>query len=225
MPATVKSSSQKRKFENPMARKRKHLPSNAPPPAAHELRIIGGTWRKRKLAYHGDPVTRPMKDRVREAVFNLIGPSVVGTHALDLFAGTGALALEALSRGATRATLIERHFPTARLLKQNVEVLKASDRAAIVSGDAFLWVRRLKQASNLDAERPWTVFVSPPWDFYAERKAELLEMIGKLASQAPEGSVIAVESDERFDTSELPDAEEWDVRTYPPAVIAVRRIR
>src|SRR5688500_14918022 len=71
-------------------RKRKPaLPTT--PTGAAELRIIGGKWRRRKLAYHGDLVTRPMKDRVREAMFNLIGPSVVGTHALDLFAGTGAL--------------------------------------------------------------------------------------------------------------------------------------
>ncbi len=60
------------------------------------LRIIGGQFRGRRLRYGGDPRTRPMKDRLREAVFNLIGPMVRGTHALDLFAGTGALGLEAL---------------------------------------------------------------------------------------------------------------------------------
>src|SRR5262245_7614130 len=65
-----------------------------------ELRIIGGTLRHRKLLYSGDQRTRPMKDRVREAVFNLVGPDVVGQHAIDLFAGTGALGFEAISRGA-----------------------------------------------------------------------------------------------------------------------------
>lgn len=189
-----------------------------------ELRIIGGRWRRRKLAYHGDPVTRPMKDRVREAMFNLIGPSVVGTHALDLFAGTGALALEALSRGAERATLIERHFPTARLIGDNVKSLDAGELVEVVPGDTFLWVRHLNTASDLDAERPWTVFVSPPWDLFVDRKDDLLEIIRKLASLAPPGSAIAVESDPRFDPAELPDADEWDTRTYPPAVISLRRI-
>src|SRR6186713_2214397 len=83
------------------------------------LRIIGGTLRHRKLQYSGDLRTRPMKDRVREAVFNLLGPQIKGTHAIDLFAGTGALGLEAVSRGASRATLIERHLPTAKLIEQN----------------------------------------------------------------------------------------------------------
>src|SRR6478736_322408 len=77
------------------------------------LRIVGGTLRGRKLQYSGDVRTRPMKDRVREAVFNLLGPQVAGSHAIDLFAGTGALGIEAISRGATKATFIERHLPTA----------------------------------------------------------------------------------------------------------------
>ena len=66
---------------------------------------------------------RPMKDRVREAIFNLIGPAIRGKHAMDLFAGTGALGLEALSRGADRATFIEQHFPTAKIIRQNIAAL------------------------------------------------------------------------------------------------------
>ncbi len=205
----------------PPRKKKRSSSAEAP---AHDLRIIGGRWKRRKVVYHGDPVTRPMKDRVREAVFNLIGPSVVGTHALDLFAGTGALALEALSRGAERATFLERHFPTARLISDNLRSLDAADLAEVIPGDAFLWVRRLTAASDLDSERPWTVFVSPPWDYFVERKDDLLEMIRQLAAVAPAGSTLAVESDERFDPAELPDAEEWNVRAYPPAVIAIRRI-
>ncbi len=77
------------------------------------LRIIGGEFRHRHLHYSGDLRTRPMKDRLREAIFNLIGPEIRGKHAIDLFAGTGALGLEAISRGAARATLIEQHHPTA----------------------------------------------------------------------------------------------------------------
>src|SRR5947207_6491605 len=77
------------------------------------LRIIGGSLRGRKISYSGEVRTRPMKDRVREAVFNLLGAQVAGTQAIDLFAGTGALGLEALSRGAAQATFIDRHLPTA----------------------------------------------------------------------------------------------------------------
>src|SRR5438105_2010542 len=98
-------------------KRRRSSPRPAGNDAAEEtvvgLRIIGGSLRGRKLQYTGEARTRPMKDRVREAVFNLLGPSVTGSHAIDLFAGTGALGLEALSRGAARATFIERHFPTS----------------------------------------------------------------------------------------------------------------
>src|SRR5262245_28662629 len=87
-------------------------------------RIIGGKLRGRKLIYTGDPRTRPMKERVREAIFNLIGVAVRDRHAIDLFAGTGALGLEAISRGAGSATLVERHFPTAGVIKQNAAALE-----------------------------------------------------------------------------------------------------
>src|SRR6478735_6302833 len=83
------------------------------------LRIIGGSLRGRKIEYSGDARTRPMKDRVREAVFNLLGYSVEGTHVIDLFAGTGAMAIEAISRGATKAICIERHYPTAKLIEKS----------------------------------------------------------------------------------------------------------
>jgi 16S rRNA (guanine966-N2)-methyltransferase len=205
-------------------RKRKPGPRGAAPAAASELRIIGGKWRRKKLAYHGDPVTRPMKERVREATFNLIGPSVVGTHALDLFAGTGVLALEALSRGAERATLIERHFPTARLIQDNIDALGAGELAKVIPGNAFLWASRLNAAADFDDQRPWMVFVSPPWELFANQKVEMLQMVGKIVSLAPEGSTIVVESDEAFDVTKLPGPEEWNVRTYAPAVISLRRM-
>ena len=181
------------------------------------LRIIGGTMRGRALSYSGDARTRPMKDRVREAVFNLLGPGVKGKHAIDLFAGTGALAFEALSRGAARATLIERHFPTARIIEQNAAALGVADRIAIFKADAFLWARRLPDLGDL----PWVVFCSPPFAFYADRTADMLALIGTLMEKAPAESLFAVEADESFDMSLLPSAAAWDVRVYPPAVVAI----
>ncbi len=83
-----------------------------------------------------------MKDRLREAIFNLVGPSIRGAHALDLFAGTGALALEALSRGADRATLIEQHNPTANVIRQNVAELGVDGQAEVVVGNVFIWWKR-----------------------------------------------------------------------------------
>lgn len=186
-------------------------------PRVPSLRIIGGKMRGRALAYGGDPRTRPMKDRVREAVFNLLGPGVAGMHAIDLFAGTGALGLEAISRGAARATLIERHFPTARVIEQNAASLEVADQVKVFKADTFLWARRLPDLG----ESPWLVFCSPPFAFYADRKEEMLGLIGTLLDKAPGGSLFAVESDERFDMGQLPHAGQWDIRTYPPAVIGI----
>src|SRR5882757_9340606 len=107
-----------------------------------DLRIIGGHFRGRKLRYHGDPIVRPMKHRVREAIFNLISTESAGRHAIDLFAGTGALGLEALSRGAERATFIERHVPTSQVLQENIAALGVADRTALQVTSAFLWSKR-----------------------------------------------------------------------------------
>src|SRR6476661_8043397 len=112
----------KRRSRNEIAR-----PRTAGAPVVG-LRIVGGSMRGRKLKYSGDLRTRPMKDRVREAVFNLLGTQVAGSHAIDLFAGTGALGLEAISRGAAMATFIERHLPTANLIQENASAIGIAER-------------------------------------------------------------------------------------------------
>ena len=98
-----------------------------------KLRIIGGTFRGRQIQYSGDSVTRPMKDNIREALFNLVGGWVKGKAAFDLFAGTGAMGLEALSRGATQGLFIERHFPTVRIIKDNVRSLDENLQTSVTA--------------------------------------------------------------------------------------------
>jgi len=188
--------------------------------AAAPPRIIGGRLRGRKLLYVPDLRTRPMKDRVREAVFNLIGPAIVGKHALDLFAGTGALGFEAISRGASGATFVERHFPTADLIRQNLQALELTDLATVLPANVLLWSRRLPPLP----ETPWVVFFSPPWELFVEQGAAVIALITTLLDQAPAGSILVVEADERFDFSQLPRADEWSIRPYPPAVIGIFRV-
>lgn len=183
------------------------------------LRIIGGQFRGRSLRWSGDRRVRPMKDRVREAVFNLLGPSVREKHAIDLFAGTGALALEALSRGARRATLVEQHVPTAAIIRENLEQLGVESPCDVVTGNVFLW---WKQGPEL-GPAPWLVFSSPPYDFYVDRSAEMLDLLAGLIESAPPESLFVVESDARFDFGQLPDAGAWDIRPYPPAVVGIYR--
>ncbi len=181
------------------------------------LRIIGGRFGGRKLKYSGDPRVRPMKERVRETLFNLIGPAIRGHHAIDLFAGTGVLALEALSRGATGATAVERHFPSARVIRENVSALNVSEVVEVVTADTFWWLR---QTPELPA-KPWAVFCSPPYRFYDERREDMLWLVGELLRRAPEQSLFALEATEQFDFGLLPSADRWDVRSYPPAVLGI----
>ena len=161
-----------------------------------------------------------MKDRVREAVFNLVGPEVAGKHAVDLFAGTGALGLEALSRGAASATFVEQHFPTARIIRQNASDLAVEDVCTVLPANTLLWSKRLPSLPPI----PWVVFCSPPYDFYLERSAEMLALVSALLHAAPPCSLFVVEADERFDFAQLPQADQWDVRIYSPAVVAVLRL-
>jgi 16S rRNA (guanine966-N2)-methyltransferase len=212
--------------------------------AATDLRIVAGRFRGRKLKYEpfrigDDPVTRPMKHRVRESIFNLVSQGSEGRHALDLFAGTGALGLEALSRGAVHTTFIERHVPTARVIEENIKSLGVENQSTLLTTSAFLWGKR--ELANADfgfriaesrddaeaqsairipqSEIPWLVFCSPPYAFYVDRQAEMLELITAIMEHAPLDSLFVVEADERFDFELLPG--EWDVRTYSPAVVGV----
>ncbi|MEN0109967.1 MAG: RsmD family RNA methyltransferase [Planctomycetota bacterium] len=221
-----------------------------------ELRIIGGRYRGTRLTSEpfvhatgpgtGELITRPMKHRVREAIFNLVGMEAEGTHAVDLFAGTGALGLEALSRGAAAATFIERHVPTAGVVRTNLDAVGVADRCELLVTSAFVWRQRdlvggwptgstvnaLHRGEQFPppAERPWLVFVSPPYAFFVERAEEMLALVSEVTDAAPEGSLIVVEADERFDFTRLeggvrPDRHSagWDVRGYPPAVVGVWR--
>jgi 16S rRNA (guanine966-N2)-methyltransferase len=176
--------------------------------------------RGKKLFYSGEDRTRPMKDRVREAVFNLIGPAVAGKHALDLFAGTGALGFEAISRGAAAATFVERHFPTADHIRQTAAALGVADRTRIEAANALIWIQRDSPPKDL----PWVAFVSPPWALFSEQPEAMLALIVRLVELCPPESMVVVEADESFDFQRLPQAERWDVRNYRPAIVGLLRI-
>jgi 16S rRNA (guanine966-N2)-methyltransferase len=181
------------------------------------LRIIGGKLRGRTIPYDGDNGLRPMKDRVREAVFNLVGPRLAGMHVLDLFAGTGAMSFEAISRGAAGATLFERRFPTVKLIESAAAEFGVSNQITVAPGDTFIWAKQVDQTPPL----PWLIFCCPPYEFYVSRRKDLFELIHWLWKTTLEHSVLVVESDERFNPEELlPDAN-WDTRRYPPAVIGI----
>lgn len=113
---------------------------------AGRLRIIGGRWRGRRLPVAHQPGLRPTPDRVRETLFNWLSPYIVGSRCLDCFAGSGALGLEAASRGAAEVVLIERSQPLVHVLRANLAVLAGSDPREsgiqVVHADALDWLAR-----------------------------------------------------------------------------------
>ena len=119
------------------------MKKRAPLAKAHRLRIIGGVWRGRMIEAPADEAIRPTTDRVRESLFNRLmhgaagsGLSLEGARVADVFAGTGAMGLEALSRGAAHVTFIERGLSALALIRRNVAALGAEDRVSIVAADA-----------------------------------------------------------------------------------------
>jgi 16S rRNA (guanine966-N2)-methyltransferase len=213
---------------------RKHNSTESTPPRAAgdrdpEVRIIGGQFRGRRLHYHGDPVVRPMKHRTREAIFNLISTGCSGRHAIDLFAGTGALGLEALSRGAPSATFIEKHVPTARVVEENIRTLGVEDRSELTTTSAFLWAKR--DLPNAATDQPWLIFCSPPYAFYEERQAEMLDLLDRIRKAAPHDSILVVEAEVPFDfdllrnTAVEKENGDWDIREYRPAIIGIWHAR
>lgn len=135
------------------------------------LRIIGGRWRSRQFRFQDVQGLRPTPDRVRETLFNWLQMSVAGEPVLDLFAGSGALSFEALSRGASSATLLERDRQQAQTLRDIAQQLVASD-AHIVEADSLHWL-----ANAPEPERAYhIIFLDPPFhqDLVAKALAALV---------------------------------------------------
>ena len=151
------------------------------------MRIVAGEFKGRRLAGPDGKAARPTSDKVREALFSILGP-IDDARVLDLFAGTGALGIEAISRGAAEAVLVERDQRMASVVERNIaEILGSSDeRARLVRGDALKY---LVGASNFDL-----VFLDPPY----ARAAELAPgLAAELPAALAPGATVVTESDRR----------------------------
>lgn len=139
---------------------------------AHTLRIIGGRWRGRRVCVNSADGLRPTPDRIRETLFNWLAPRIEGARCLDLFAGTGALGLEALSRGAAHVTFVERDADNARALRAALAQLNCRD-AEVIHAEAL-------HTATLPQTGYDVVFVDPP--FAADLHAAALAAIAPLVT-------------------------------------------
>jgi 16S rRNA (guanine966-N2)-methyltransferase len=170
-----------------------------PPPAAGRaarsrvLRIIGGTWRGRRLRFPPQAQIRPTPDRVRETLFNWLGPRVPGARCLDLFAGSGALGLEALSRGAAHVTFVETDAIAVRELRARLAEWRATG-AQVEHNDALRFLGTAAQPFDI-------VFLDPPFaSALAAQSCRLLEERHWLSAHA----LIYVETDASTGLPALP---------------------
>ncbi|MCG8653326.1 MAG: RsmD family RNA methyltransferase [Pirellulales bacterium] len=181
------------------------------PAKAAKLRIVGGDLRGRPIEYHGAEFTRPMKDNIRENLFNILGQAVRGAVCFDLFAGTGALAIESISRGAKSAFAVEQNRLAAEVIRKNAQGLKVDDRIEVLLGDAFKLSGQLLASPREDT--PWIVFLCPPYTLWHDSLEPLAAVIRLTLDHAPPGSVLVAETEKQFEADKLP-AGDWDWRQY-----------
>lgn len=168
-------------------------------PPKNQIRIIGGKWRSRKLHFPDLPTLRPTPNRVRETLFNWLSPYIVGTHCLDLFAGSGALGFEALSRGANSVVMVDQSKEVVQQLRENAVLLAAEKEVMLYCSEVPSDQLRFDQ--NLFD----IVFLDPPFHKnYVSTCCEWLENAGCLAKNA----LIYIEAESSLQLS-LP--EHWTV--------------
>ena len=161
--------------------------------AAHKVRIIGGLWKRTPLQVPDVPGLRPTPDRVRETLFNWLGQDLSGLHCLDLFAGTGALGLEAAARGAQSVWLVETDRQALRAIAQVLDKLKA-EQVRLVAGDALSALSQAQSAGH----RFDLVFLDPPFG-----QGWLDKVLPRLAPVLADGARLYVESEQALTDDEI----------------------
>jgi 16S rRNA (guanine966-N2)-methyltransferase len=160
------------------------------------MRVIAGKYRSRRLKGPGMMRVRPTSDRLRETLFNVLGPSIADSYFVDLFAGTGAVGIEAISRGARDVFFVESSVKAARLIRENLASLEIQSGAEVIEADAVRGLERLA-SRRLLAD---FIFLDPPYE-KADEYSDVLEFLDASHLIAPRGIVIV----EHFSKMELPE--------------------
>jgi 16S rRNA (guanine966-N2)-methyltransferase len=175
------------------------------------LRVAGGEARGRRLK--APKGIRPTQGMVKEAIFNLIGPGIADAQVLDLFAGSGALGIEALSRGAANVTFVDREPRGLAILRQNLEALDLKARAAVVRADVVRWL----EASPGQIKEAGVVFMDPPYEDVVLDRA--LKVIDRTVGDA----IVLVEHSRRQELPALARLRVDRQRRYGDTMVSVLR--
>ncbi len=168
------------------------------------MRVVGGRWGGRRLRAPRGDATRPTSDRVKEALFSILGARLSGRRIVDLFCGAGSLGVEALSRGAAHCTFVDRAGAALGATRGNLETLGAEPGEwAVVRGDALRWLEKELAVPG----EPLVVFADPPYS------AGALDDLVRIATSSPRTDMLILEHDAGDDVAE-PSGWTRDARRY-----------
>jgi 16S rRNA (guanine(966)-N(2))-methyltransferase RsmD len=150
-----------------------------------------------------------MPDRVREALFSILTSEIAGRPFIDIFAGTGAVGMEGLSRGAIPVTFVEFNGKTAAEIIRHLKAFGVEDRAQVLKADAYRWASRWTAPGG-----PVTMFLGPPYPDLSNRSEELMGVVAELLGKIAPDSLVVFQSEKAFDEALLPQPGHWRHREY-----------
>lgn len=186
------------------------------------MRIIAGEFRGRKLLPPEGDVTRPVTDRVKQSLFDILTPLLPDARVYDCFAGTGSMGLESLSRGASRAVFFESDRSALARLRKNIETLGLGGQSEMVAGDLFRWFRQ-PPGSGTNTRPADLIFLDPPYRFLRERPADLRALAADMAARHLSPAGVVVFRHDARDELDLPPLARADRREYGGMVLEFLR--
>lgn len=175
-----------------------------------QIRIIAGSLRGRRVTCTVSEELRPTPDRVRGAFFSILGDAIPDRPFFDIFAGSGVVGIEAISRGAASSVFLERDFLLAQGIERHLREFGVAGKGQVLRADVYRWAERWLPAAGT----PVNLFLSPPFADLQNRRGDFLSLVATLQEKAPVDSVLTVQVEDEFPSEELPDAERWERRQY-----------
>jgi 16S rRNA (guanine(966)-N(2))-methyltransferase RsmD len=181
-----------------------------------QLRIVAGSLKGRRLTCTVAPNLRPTPDLVREALFSILGSAVPDRPFIDLFAGTGAVGMEGLSRGATPVIFVEWDVQAAADIIRHLQTFGVADQATVQRADVYRWIARWEPPTE-----PLNIFLGPPFGDFGRRPEDVVKGLTSLQQKMAPGSVLVLQNEktrheslEDWIPSGLPDPDHWEHRLY-----------
>jgi 16S rRNA (guanine966-N2)-methyltransferase len=185
------------------------------------MRIIAGEFRSRRILAPAGPITRPITDRAKQSLFDILGGEMEDAIVYDCFAGTGSMGLECLSRGARHVTFFESDRSAGALLRRNIVALGVQRRCKVIDRNLFRWIESSEGRGR--TQRAGLVFLDPPYRFLRERAADLQQLAVRLATDHVSPGGLVVFRHDAADALHLPPLATVESRTYGQMAIELLR--